>query len=65
MVRCEILKGFQRKGAKAQRAQRFFVWGVRQPQALRVALNHFDFSLRPLRLCVFALDFQISQGARA
>ena len=54
-------KGFQRKGAKAQRAQSFLVLAVRQPQALRLAPDHFDFSLRPLRLCAFALDFS---GAR-
>ena len=51
----------QRKGAKAQRAQRFFVWAMRHPQALHVTPNHIDFSLRPLRLRAFALDFQGAQ----
>ncbi len=45
-------KKIQRKGAETQSAQRFRVWGVRLPQALHQAPNHFDFPSRPLRLCV-------------
>ncbi len=104
MVRCEILKGFQRKNAKAQRTQRTFKgvlvfsssrrrpgssalnrldsglrrndgllveWRVSERvmhclYSLRLAAAHsIGISLHPLRLCIFALDFQISQGARA
>ena len=107
MVCREILKGFQRKGAKsakAQRAQRNCKEGLvfssprcrpgssalnRLDSALRrndgllvewrvpergmhclhflrlTAARSIRIPLRPLRLCVFALDVQIFQGAGA
>jgi len=48
----EVLDG----NAKGAKSQSFRERAVRHPQRLRNAPNHFDFSLRSLRLCVLCVE---------